>query len=442
MTRQPNRALAALLAESGWTYGELALAVNDLGAHHGLRLRYDRSSVAHWLKGSRPKEPVVQVMAQVFAQRCGRLVTPADLDMATDDSPAPAPGLHAGPREVLESLVKLCRHQNTGKAPPLTGPSAVERVRDPGWHPRTRTTSPGLSEEPVARLHLVSEMSDTLLCRYGSHGRTALERYVADEAASAQVMRRPRQAAAHLIVCARLAYTLAAMTADEGRAGLALRYHRAALLLARLGQDRGLYAITLRAMSAQALAQGATARAEELITQALRNSEQAAPAVRAFVLGQQALVLAHSRRQATALDTLRAAERAYRLHGDTGADAFTHYPVAGLHYQRGELLFALRDNHGAADAYREALAAQPRTQHLARALTHRRLGSVFHRQHRWDEATVHWNEFLARYPQVRSARADRDLARVVREARTAGGARGVLDRARALQRVNSTGRAL
>lgn len=53
--RDANGLLAALIAEADWTAGELARAVNGLGMAQGLCLRYDRTSVAHWLTGSRPR---------------------------------------------------------------------------------------------------------------------------------------------------------------------------------------------------------------------------------------------------------------------------------------------------------------------------------------------------------------------------------------------------
>ncbi|GAQ51359.1 hypothetical protein [Streptomyces acidiscabies] len=50
--RGRNEWLAGLLAEGRWSAGQLAHAVNTRGAAHGMTLRYDRSSVAHWLSGS------------------------------------------------------------------------------------------------------------------------------------------------------------------------------------------------------------------------------------------------------------------------------------------------------------------------------------------------------------------------------------------------------
>lgn len=74
--RQPNEPLAALLVEARWSAGELARAVNALGEAHALTLRYDRASVAHWIKGSRPRAPVPEFVAGALSRHTCRLVTP------------------------------------------------------------------------------------------------------------------------------------------------------------------------------------------------------------------------------------------------------------------------------------------------------------------------------------------------------------------------------
>ncbi|MFG2716545.1 hypothetical protein ACGFX2_39440, partial [Streptomyces goshikiensis] len=45
MTREPNRALARLMAEAEWGNGQLARAVNRTGAEAGMELSYSASTV-------------------------------------------------------------------------------------------------------------------------------------------------------------------------------------------------------------------------------------------------------------------------------------------------------------------------------------------------------------------------------------------------------------
>lgn len=44
-----NARRRALSTTAEWSYDNLARAVNNAGADTGLRLRYDRTAVAHWL---------------------------------------------------------------------------------------------------------------------------------------------------------------------------------------------------------------------------------------------------------------------------------------------------------------------------------------------------------------------------------------------------------
>ncbi|NBE56085.1 hypothetical protein GUY60_32550, partial [Streptomyces sp. YC537] len=75
--RRPNARLRALLAEAGWSNEQCARAVNAAGAEIGLVLRYDRTSVAHWLTGTQPRPPVPQLLAETLSRRLGRVATPA-----------------------------------------------------------------------------------------------------------------------------------------------------------------------------------------------------------------------------------------------------------------------------------------------------------------------------------------------------------------------------
>ncbi|GAB3949668.1 helix-turn-helix domain-containing protein [Streptomyces sparsus] len=76
--RERNHRLAALLAEAGWSAADLARTVNALVVAQSVALRYDRTAVAHWLTGSRPRPPVPDLVALAFSRRCNRLVTTAD----------------------------------------------------------------------------------------------------------------------------------------------------------------------------------------------------------------------------------------------------------------------------------------------------------------------------------------------------------------------------
>jgi tetratricopeptide (TPR) repeat protein len=83
--RSPNRQLAALIAEAGFSKKGLAGRVIRAGELRGYRdLRFNHSSVERWLRGERPRPPTPALLAEVFSARLARPVTPADLGMSDD----------------------------------------------------------------------------------------------------------------------------------------------------------------------------------------------------------------------------------------------------------------------------------------------------------------------------------------------------------------------
>lgn len=86
MGRRPkpaNEQLRALIGESGVSHKGLARRVVELGAARGLRgLAYDHSSVARWLAGEQPREPVPELIADVLSGLLQRAVSTADAGMA------------------------------------------------------------------------------------------------------------------------------------------------------------------------------------------------------------------------------------------------------------------------------------------------------------------------------------------------------------------------
>ncbi|MEV7612709.1 hypothetical protein [Streptomyces sp. NPDC089799] len=81
MSRGPNTRLNDLFGLAGWSKGELARMVNRQAAamgHH--QLATDTSRVRRWIDmGETPREPVPTVLAALFTERLGRVVTIEDL---------------------------------------------------------------------------------------------------------------------------------------------------------------------------------------------------------------------------------------------------------------------------------------------------------------------------------------------------------------------------
>ncbi|MFJ6215927.1 hypothetical protein ACIQGZ_21715 [Streptomyces sp. NPDC092296] len=83
MGREPNTRLADLFALTGWSKGELARMVNRRGAALGQQqLSTDTSRVRRWIEqGETPRDPVPRVLAALFTERLGRVVTTEDLGL-------------------------------------------------------------------------------------------------------------------------------------------------------------------------------------------------------------------------------------------------------------------------------------------------------------------------------------------------------------------------
>ncbi|GAA2710614.1 MULTISPECIES: hypothetical protein [Streptomyces] len=83
MTRETNTRLADLFGLAGWSKGELARLVNRQAAAMGHpQLATDTSRVRRWIDmGERPRDPVPKVLAALFTERLGRVVTIEDLGL-------------------------------------------------------------------------------------------------------------------------------------------------------------------------------------------------------------------------------------------------------------------------------------------------------------------------------------------------------------------------
>ncbi|MEU9121575.1 hypothetical protein AB0C96_17240 [Streptomyces sp. NPDC048506] len=421
--RRPNRVLAALLAEADWSAGDLARAVNALGTTHGLRLRYDRTSVAHWLQGSRPRRPVVELVAQALGRRIGRRLSPADAGFTDPEESGDAVAAVLRSDDPVRRLTTLCRAdadptrrarlaRSVISAPPpvLSGweaqPPSVLRTPDSGRP---------ASAADAARLETMAACSALMGEKYGgAHGRSALALSLSEDVvpllsapATPAVRRSLRTGAAHLTLL------LAAKTSEVGHAALAQHYYNVALGLARAAEDRDCYAITLRCLSVQALRLGDPRQALALGEAALDVAGSAAPpAVRAFLHAGRAVVRAGAGQdRPSARDLLAAEQHHSRATGPEGP--FTSYPEAALRYQRAHVLARLGDHDGAAAELRHSLAGRPSSHHRARALLHAQLAHALLAGNEVEAAVDHCFHALRHYQQLATGSVHGALPRLV-----------------------------
>ncbi|MEX0171001.1 regulator [Streptomyces sp. LMG1-1-1.1] len=322
--RIPNRQLAALIAEAGFSNAGLARRVDQLGLEHGLDLRYDKTSVTRWLRGQQPRGTTPALIAEVFTRRLGRRLSAQDLGL---DACAPVyAGLEfaATPEEAVDIVSGLWRKDSgshaelrkiaftpaglvvpsrdwligraddrvargepapTAPRPPAGTPPHDPRVPAQGRFsvPRQRGTDRGpgqrVSSGDIAALRSVGELFRTLDHAYGGgHARQALVRYLEHEAEpmlrgtyGESVGRRLFAAAADLT-------RLAGWTSyDIAAHGLAQRYFVQALRLAQAAGDRAYGSYVLLTMSCQAVYLGHGREAVQLARVAQQGVGPAAP---------------------------------------------------------------------------------------------------------------------------------------------------------------------
>ncbi|MFK0136727.1 tetratricopeptide repeat protein [Streptomyces murinus] len=451
--RHANDRLAALLREADWTNGELAHAVNTLGAAEGLPLRYDRTSVAHWLSGTRPRPPVPDLVAAALTQRTGRLVIVEDTGFFPRAYERdPLPGTDPG-HSALSALIALCR-QDCDPVQRAALTSATFRVAPPPPPPPPPVPPPAPDgpaslppavEADLAMLDcviLVAARSTGLFG--GRHARSALAQYLADDISSQSrhTLGTPLEPV-WLTRTAQLTHLLALKSDDTGHSGLAQRYFRTALALASAGGDRVQYAVTLRAMSCQAARLGHTVIAHTHAEHALAAAEDLAdPGTRSYLLAQRAHTHALRQDGRRAMADLDAAARLHERHGTvsgTRPRPFASYPRAGLEYQQALVLLQLREHERAIAHLTHSFGHRAPGERRSIALTHALMADALLGVGRLDEACVHGHRFLDEIAPLDSARAHQALShlcgRFTPHRRTPAAA-AVLERARARSAEN------
>jgi hypothetical protein len=320
--RTPNRQLAALIAEAGFSHAGLARRVDQLGLEHGLDLRYDKTSVTRWLRGQQPRGTTPALIAEVFTRRLGRRLSAQDLGLdacapvyaGLEFAATPAEavdivsglwrkdsGSHAELRKIAftpAGLVVPSRDWLIGRAddrvargvePPPGHPGAGHGLRVPQQGrmsvPRQRRAERAgghrVTAGDIAALRSVGELFRTLDHAYGGgHARQALVRYLEHEAEPMLRGTYDESAGRRLFGAVADLTRLAGWTSfDIAAHGLAQRYFVQALRLAQAAGDRGYGSYVLVTMSRQAVYLGHGREAVQLARVAQQGAGGAAPPV-------------------------------------------------------------------------------------------------------------------------------------------------------------------
>ncbi|WP_444970895.1 tetratricopeptide repeat protein [Streptomyces sp. SAI-25] len=442
--RTPNQALRLLLVEAGWSGAQLAREVNALGAAQGTPLHYDRTAVAHWLAGSRPRSPAPALVAEALSRRLGRPVREEDAGLG------PESGAAQGERDAVESLDEALRTTGRRRVAlagayslaaltipygPLTkpyGPPAGTygppfiRNAPPDLMPYT--TPPSLPSGRVGMSHVASAQELLALFSRGDAVLGAgpvyepLRQYLA-----ATVLpwlkhdMRPAVRRELLTVASRLTYLCAFTHFDMNRHAAAQRLYLTSAELAGEAGDRVGRGLALRGLSVQAHALGHFTEAHHLAEQAANTAlRHVPPHQQAFFHGQLAVTLA-GRGDTGHARHLSLADRCLERSSSSGNTPVGAFHPGSLALQRAAVAVSTGDRHAAARALDLSLRHRPADERRSRALSLAELAEVQLAMGHLEQACRTWHEFLDVHPVVDSARADDRLRLLIARTRPYSG---------------------
>jgi transcriptional regulator with XRE-family HTH domain len=383
VARQPNERLQALIQEAGCSNAGLARRVNMCGAEHGLDLRYDKTSVARWLRGQQPRGRAPAVIAEALGRKLGRAVSIDEIGMADGKNLATGVGLHFSPT-VLGAIEQVCElwRSDVGRRDFLSGSTVaasalVEPSRD--WlitRPDQGVARNGGARVGMSDVEAVTATTQALTeldHRFGSgHVRPVVVHYL-NSVVSGLLAGTYREAVGRELfsAVARLTELAGYMAVDTGQPGLAQRYYIQALRLAQAAGDRGYGGYILAAsMSHLAAALGNPREIAQLARAAQEGARgQVTPTAEAMFYAAEArghALLGDARAfAAVAGNAVDAMERSEPERDPAWIAHFDHA------YLADELAHCHRDLGQAVPAARraeEALAAHPASRSRRRAI--------------------------------------------------------------------------
>jgi tetratricopeptide (TPR) repeat protein len=430
--RVPNEQLRQLITEVSWTLDAMARAVNACAAESGLSTYYDRTSVAHWLSGTRPRDQVTALISEALSRKLHRVVTVTELGLQRPNGqPAtpewskladPITGLTTLTRADVDPAHRVALRQLVYETRALTPPDWQQASKHRHTSPPRTVDRPPIGRATTgAAEHMVRLFSSSIRRFGGQHARSALVAYLAEDVVASLNTVAPCPRCSEIRAAAADLVLLAGFMSFDGQAhGLAQRYYRVALALAVEADDPVRYAIGLGLLSHQASYLSQHRAALALATAALNTTEGSAPAQ------TKALLHAHTAVCHAALEHPRDAqhhlERAqYHLDGATEpALPISVCRPAELAYCTAQVHILLGNRNGAITALRSALRHNPVSDHHTRALILAMMAGHQIDLGELDHACNTWHRFLDIYPGLYSARTDITLVGMYRRLQPLG----------------------
>ncbi|AXK32262.1 transcriptional regulator [Streptomyces armeniacus] len=387
VARQPNERLQALIQEAGCSNAGLARRVNLCGAEHGLDFRYDKTSVARWLRGQQPRGRAPAIIAEALGRKLDRTVTLDEIGMANGKNLASGVGLQFAPTVAgaVEQVCELWR-SDIGRRDFLTGSTVaatalVEPSRD--WlitsqdEQVARTNGPRVGAADVAAVRSMTRALAELDHRHGSgHVRPVVVHYL-NSVVSGLLAGSYRESVGRDLfsAVAQLTELAGYMAVDTGQPGLAQRYYIQALRLAHAAGDRAYGGYVLAAsMSHLAAALGNPREITQLARAAQEGARgQVTPRAQAMFHAAEArghALMSDARAcRGASEQALSALERA-EGEGESGDDPvwISHFDRAYLADELAHCHRDLNQSEGTVERAEEALAGHPEGRARRRAI--------------------------------------------------------------------------
>ncbi|RBQ18085.1 transcriptional regulator [Spongiactinospora rosea] len=378
---QPNRALQHWFDLSGYSKQGLATEITRLARAAGhVNVCPDGSRVRRWLvDGEVPRDPVPDLLAQIFSERTGSRVTPADLGICRQ----PADQLTWGTESTTKTLAHITRldllrqgaASNEGMEYNVTPDALLQHLQT--WAHATPSPLPNAVEaarsigmNDVEKIQATTDIFKKLDNAYGGGllrtaviGQVAWANSRAHHGTYSEPVGRALMAA-----LADLCGVAGWMSHDTGASDEAIRYLVLATQAAKESGDRNLAAHLLQCLARVYGYLGQPAPALEFITLATYGSrETATPRIRSGLYALEARFNAMLGRERPALQAInRSLETFTESCPSDHEESFTsHLDETELHSTLGEVYLFLshtthRPEHAAASAELLSRAAASR----------------------------------------------------------------------------------
>ncbi|MFI5752362.1 transcriptional regulator [Streptomyces sp. NPDC051644] len=424
MPRLPNDALLRLIHEADLKYEALAKRVNALGCEHGLSLRYDKTSVSHWIRGTAPAGMTPVLICRVLSQRLRRPVPLHHAGFTANGPHEAEAGLAYHPS--LASTVKeieLLRRYDVDRRDFLrssTYAGAAVMAASGRWleqspdAPATTTAAKRVGNTDVIRVRdTLTALQNLDVTHGGGHTRPLAVHYLSTVldlltgSYSESVGRTLRQTTAELLL------SIGLMSYDIGHHQAAQRYMIQSARMAQAAHDQPLGARAFTMLSHQALHLGHPAHAIDLARRARHGAPQATPGATAIFHVFEARAHSGTGDTASAETAISQAEKHFtRARPDDEPDWSRNYTRAEL---AGEIAWTYRDlaMPSQTRSYATEAATHPATMLRAHGFNHSLLATTALQEDDVELACDHGRKALHCAVQVMSERVSDSVSDVL-----------------------------